>query len=183
MVWTPFGKSTTSTAAEQYSDTEEPMSEMMHQPPAVPHHGFAPEMQEQHAPQAQHGQSSPPQSGQDETWYNESNFEGQLAVDVYQTENDIVIKAPIAGVSPKEIDIAVTDDVVTIKGHRQMQDNITPEDYYCQECYYGVFSRSIILPVAVVTEQASATFLNGVLSITIPKAANARTKKLEVKAL
>jgi HSP20 family protein len=128
-------------------------------------------------PQAQH------QQHEEGAWFNENNFEGQLAVDVFQTPGDIVIKAPIAGVSPNAIDIAITDDVVTIKGHRKMDDNIAAEDYYCQECYYGVFSRSIILPVAVVTDQANATFSNGILTITIPKAANARTKKLEVKAL
>ena len=121
------------------------------------------------------------QQPQDENWF--SNFEGQLAVDVYQTASDIVIKAPIAGVEPNNIDIAITDDVVTVKGERLVESDIKQEDYYCQECYYGVFSRSIILPVAVATDEAEATFVNGVLTITIPKAEKARTKKLEIRAL
>jgi HSP20 family protein len=181
MVWTPFAKTTTSTAPDQQfdmpNDQMQPMAPPIMSAPPAPVAVHPPQDQ---MPQPQMHQQQP--QG-DENWYNESNFEGQLAVDVYQTESDIVIKAPIAGVSPKEIDIAITDDVVTIKGHRKMVENISAEDYYCQECYYGVFSRSIILPVPVVTEQASATFLNGVLTITIAKAANARTKKLEVKAL
>jgi len=159
MAWTPFGKSSTSTVPEPVDDQQ-----LQIDPP----------QQQQHI-------QDPQQAPQDENWL--SNFEGQLAVDVYQTATDIVIKAPIAGVRPDDIDIAITDDVVTIKGERIRNNDIKQEDYYCQECYYGIFSRSIILPVAVTTDQADASFVNGVLCITIPKAEKARTKKLEIKAL
>jgi len=118
---------------------------------------------------------------QDESWF--SSLEGQLAVDVYQTATDIVIKAPIAGVKPADIDIAITDDVVTVKGERHRDEDIHADDYYCQECYYGLFSRSIILPVAVSTDEADATFIDGVLTVTIPKADKAKTKKLSIKTL
>lgn len=116
----------------------------------------------------------------EEDWFAADQFEGQLAVDVYQTPNDIVVKAPIAGVAPNDIDISLTDDVLTIKGRRVREENARPEDYFCQECYYGVFSRSIILPTAVATDQSDAAFINGVLTITIPKAEKARTKRLNV---
>ncbi len=164
MAWTPFGKSSTSTVKQPMvmDDTKQTMQNMQ---------AMLPQQQD----------PAPHQQPQDENWF--SNFEGQLAVDVYQTASDIVIKAPIAGVEPHNIDIAITDDVVTVKGERLVESSVQQQDYYCQECYYGVFSRSIILPVAVATDEAEATFVNGVLTITIPKAEKARTKKLEIRAL
>jgi len=116
-----------------------------------------------------------------EDWLTE--YEGQLTVDVYQTSSDIVIKAPIAGVKPEDIDISITDDVLNIKGERQEEIKVPRENYYTQECYWGAFSRSIILPVPVITEKAQATFKNGVLTITIPKAERVKTKSIKVKAL
>jgi HSP20 family molecular chaperone IbpA len=172
MVWTPFGKSTTSTATDVVNDMAAPMEPVI--AATYPQQAMVPQVQEQVPQQAPH---------EEPAWFNGMEMEGQLAVDVYQTAVDIVIKAPIAGVLPKDIEITMTDDVLTVKGHRRVEENVSAQDYYCQECYYGVFSRSIILPVAVLTDQANATFSNGILTITIPKAANARTKKLEVKAL
>ena len=116
-----------------------------------------------------------------EDWLTE--YEGQLTVDVYQTSSDIVIKAPIAGVEPEDVEISITDDVLNIKGERKEESKITRENYYTQECYWGAFSRSIILPVPVLTEKAQATFKNGVLTITVPKAERIKTKNIKVKAL
>lgn len=110
-------------------------------------------------------------------------YEGQLAIDVYQTGNEVVIKAPIAGVSPDNIDIAINDDVVTIKGERKSEKEIKQEDYYCQECYWGAFSRSVILPVGVASEKAKASFKDGILTVSLPKASTARSKKIKVKSL
>ncbi|MEI6221136.1 MAG: Hsp20/alpha crystallin family protein [bacterium] len=119
---------------------------------------------------------------QEENWFDEQPaFEGQLAVDVHQTDSDIVIKAPVAGVLPEDIDITITEDVITIKGTRKEDPDVPKEAYYTQECYYGSFSRSIILPVPVLSEQADATFKNGVLQVIIPKAEKARTKTLKIK--
>ena len=112
-----------------------------------------------------------------------TEYEGQLTVDVYQTSSDIVIKAPIAGVKPEDIDISITDDVLNIKGERKEEIKVARENYYTQECYWGTFSRSIILPVAVLTEKSQATFKNGVLTITIPKAERIKTKSIKVKAV
>jgi HSP20 family protein len=115
-----------------------------------------------------------------EDWLTEA--EGQLAVDVYQTKDELVIKAPIAGVKPDDIDIAITDDVVTVKGHRQDSKEVESEHYFAQECYWGAFSRSVILPVATVSDKAQASFKNGILTIRLPKADQAKVRKIQVKA-
>lgn len=115
-----------------------------------------------------------------EDWLAES--EGQLAVDVYQTKEELVIKAPVAGVKPDAIDIAITDDVVTIKGHRSDAKEVEEEHYFAQECYWGAFSRSVILPVATVSDKAQASFKNGILTVRIPKADQAKVRKIQVKA-
>lgn len=107
--------------------------------------------------------------------------EGQLAVDVYQTPADIVIKSTIAGVKPEDLDIAITSDMVTIRGRRESDDNLEDDDYFYHECYWGPFSRSIILPADVQTEKSLATLKNGVLTIKLPKLEKIKTQKIEVK--
>ena len=108
-------------------------------------------------------------------------FEGQLAVDVYQTEDEIIVKTPIAGVRPEDLDISVTDDVLTIKGERKKDEKIEEQDYLVQECYWGSFSRSYILPVVVDAENASASIKDGVLTVTVPKEAKAKTRVIQVQ--
>lgn len=95
--------------------------------------------------------------------------EGQLTLDVYQTDDSIVIKSTIAGVNAKDIDVSITKDVVTIRGVRNNTDNVPEEQYFYQECYWGPFSRSIILPVEVKAEESVASIKDGVLSIALPK--------------
>ena len=104
-----------------------------------------------------------------EEWMNEEEFEGQLAVDVFQTKDTIVIKAPIAGVKPEDIDVAISEDVVTIRGDRKEESTIEKDNYYVQECFWGSFSRSVILPTSTVAEKANASLRDGVLTIEIPK--------------
>ncbi len=115
----------------------------------------------------------------DEDWMAEA--EGQLAVDVYQTKDNVVIKAPIAGVSPDAMDIEVAEDVVTIRGERTEDKEVDREHYYVQECYWGSFSRSVILPTSTVAEKAAASLKDGVLTIVIPKVAQDKVKKIKVK--
>lgn len=110
------------------------------------------------------------------------DYEGQLAVDVYQTDDDVVVKAPIAGVRPEDLEISITDEVVTIKGERKEQQEIKRENYLCQECYWGAFSRSYVLPVAVSGDKAQASLKNGILTITIPKQEKTKVKTIQVKA-
>lgn len=94
---------------------------------------------------------------------------GQLAVDVYETDNEVVILAPIAGVSIEGIDISVEGDMLTISGERVSQHNAPEDAYFTQECYWGKFSRSIILPTAVDTEHIKASFKDGILSVRVAK--------------
>lgn len=95
--------------------------------------------------------------------------EGQLAVDVFQDKNNIIIKSTIAGVEPEDIDITFDNDMITIRGKRNKDLTIEEGDYFYQECYWGGFSRSIILPVDVDPERIKATIKNGVLTISLPK--------------
>lgn len=107
--------------------------------------------------------------------------EGQLSVDVYQTENEIVIVAPIAGIKAENLDLTVTDDVITIKGKRELKSQIPPENFYTRECFWGNFSRSIILPSTVDASKVQADFKDGVLTIWIPKTERVRTQIIKIK--
>lgn len=107
---------------------------------------------------------------------------GQLSLDIYHTEKEIVILAPIAGVTENDITVSVTDDVLIIKGERKSVEEITEENYYTRECFWGGFSRSIVLPVEADTKNISATFENNVLEIRIPKTEIEHTKIIKIKA-
>ena len=121
-----------------------------------------------------------PKEGNEE-WLND--FEGQLNIDMYQTKDNVIIKSTIAGVKPEDIDITVANDMVTIKGSRKKEENIEGDDYFYQECYWGNFSRSVIIPVDIESEEIEADLKDGILTIIIPKAAKAKTKKVKVKGL
>ena len=112
-----------------------------------------------------------------------TDYEGALNIDMYQTKDNVVIKSTIAGVRPQDIDITVANDMVSIKGTRQKEENISQEDYFYQECYWGTFSRSVIIPVDIDSEHIEADLKDGILTIIIPKAAKAKTKKIKVKGL
>ncbi|HUC87496.1 MAG TPA: Hsp20/alpha crystallin family protein [Candidatus Saccharimonadales bacterium] len=112
----------------------------------------------------------------------DQEVEGQLAVDVFQTKESVVIKAPIAGVDPKQLEVAIAEDVVTIRGERVDDSVVERENYYVQECYWGAFSRSIIMPVSVNADKAEASLKNGVLTIAIPKVIQDKVKKIKVIA-
>ncbi len=111
----------------------------------------------------------------------QNDAEGQLTIDVYQTDNDIVIKSTIAGVKPEDLDVAINNDMVTIKGERKQEETVEGENYYYQECYWGSFSRSVVLPVDVVVDKAEASLKNGILTIRLPKAQTNKTKKIQVR--
>ncbi|MDA1169049.1 MAG: Hsp20/alpha crystallin family protein [bacterium] len=109
--------------------------------------------------------------------------EGQLTVDVFQDDENIIIQSTVAGVSPDDLDVSITNDMVVIRGERRSQHTVDPEDFFYQECYWGTFSRSIILPVEIDADNAEAKIKNGVLTVRIPKANTAVTRKLKVKAI
>jgi len=112
-----------------------------------------------------------------------TDFEGQLNIDMYQTKDNVIIKSTIAGVKPEDIDITVANDMVTIKGSRKKEEAINTDDYFYQECYWGNFSRSVIIPVDIDSESIEADLKDGILTVIIPKAAKAKTKKVKVKGL
>jgi HSP20 family protein len=116
-----------------------------------------------------------------EEWLND--FEGQLNIDMYQTKDNVIIKSTIAGVRPEDIDITVANDMVTIKGSRRKDETVPQDDYFYQECYWGNFSRSVIIPVDIESEEIEADLKDGILTVIIPKAAKAKTKKVKVKGL
>lgn len=106
--------------------------------------------------------------------------EGQLAVDVYQTNKEIVIMAPIAGVKPEHVQITITDEVLNIRGRRGLDIKVPEEHYFTRECFWGNFSRSIVLPENVDTNKISAAFIESVLTVTIPKTEKSRIKVVQI---
>jgi HSP20 family protein len=107
--------------------------------------------------------------------------EGELAVDVYQTPDCIVIKALIAGVQPQTVDISLTREMLTISGIRQDEREVEEENYFQRELYWGSFSRTILLPEEVDVERAEASEKHGVLMIRLPKINKKRETKLKVR--
>ena len=107
---------------------------------------------------------------------------GELPVDVYQTANDVVVKATIPGVKPEEVDISITGDTITIKAEHKEEKEVKQEDYFYKERRYGTFNRSIPITVQVKADKAEAVFENGVLTLTLPKAEEVKPKQIKVKA-
>ncbi len=115
---------------------------------------------------------------EDEGWLEE--YEGQLAIDAYQTPEEVIVKAPIAGVKPADLEISITDEVVTVRGQRHQEVSKSEADYFCQECYWGSFSRSYVLPIPVDADKAQANLKDGILTITIPKQEKSKTRILKI---
>ena len=107
--------------------------------------------------------------------------EGQLTVDVYQTPDEIIVESTIAGVDPDNIDVNVTSESVTIRGERKKEEKIDETDYFYQECFWGKFSRSIILPQEVDPDKAHSNIKNGILTIHLPKIHRNKSRKVKVK--
>ncbi|MBI5466946.1 MAG: Hsp20/alpha crystallin family protein [Candidatus Kerfeldbacteria bacterium] len=110
----------------------------------------------------------------------DDEYGGQLAVDVYQLKDEIVIRAAIAGVKADDIDISVNNDMVTIKGRRQLEDEVAESAYLYQECYWGGFSRTVILPVEVNADKVKASLKNGILRVLLPKLDRPKGGPIEV---
>ena len=119
--------------------------------------------------------SKKPESVKVEDHWSMEEMEGQLSVDVFQKDDKIVVKSTIAGVEPKDLEIFLNRDMLTIKGKRMHEERVEQKDFFIKECYWGRFSRTIILPNDVKTEDAKATLKDGVLTIAMPKAQHSRT--------
>lgn len=118
----------------------------------------------------------------DSDWIAEDNEDGQLTVDVYQTTNDIIIKAMVAGVKPEDLDLSITRDMVTVKGSREESREVSEGDYFTKELYWGRFSRTILLPQEIDVDGAEATEKHGLLIIKLPKLDKSRQAKVKVKS-
>lgn len=94
--------------------------------------------------------------------------EGELALDVFREGGQLVIRSPIAGVSADRLELHIHGDVLTIRGEREACPELNDDDWFCRECYWGAFSRSVVLPYDVYSERAQAVLKNGVLEIRLP---------------
>ena len=106
---------------------------------------------------------------------------GELSVDVYETQNEIVVKALVAGVQPSNIDINLTRDMLTLKGTREEHKEVAEERYFHKELFWGGFARSIVLPEEVDVDTADASIAHGILLIRLPKINKERQAKVKVR--
>jgi HSP20 family protein len=126
------------------------------------------------------------QTDEDDNWQGEPGAtrgpqEGELPVDMYQTNDTIVIRALVAGVSPTDLDISITRDMVTIRGVREEFQETHEDNYQNRELFWGSFSRSILLPEEIVIDEAEAQEKHGMLEIRLPKLDKQRSTQLRVR--
>jgi HSP20 family protein len=106
---------------------------------------------------------------------------GTLAIDMYETDEAVVVRSAIPGVDPADIDISIHGDTLTIKGETRMEEEVEEKNYIYRERYYGAFSRSLNIPVSVQANDADAEFEDGILTLTLPKAEELKPKAIKVK--
>lgn len=104
-----------------------------------------------------------------------------IPVDMYQTDNDVVVKASLPGFKPEEVDISISGDALTIKGEHKEEQETKDENYFRKELRYGSFNRVLPLPVQIKSDKAEAQFENGVLTLTLPKAEEVKPKQIKIK--
>ena len=104
------------------------------------------------------------------------------AIDMYQTDNEVVIEAAVPGMKASDVQISVTGDVLTLRGEIKQSNKVDEDSYHIREKRYGMFERRIMLPTEVEADKAKAEFENGILTITLPKAEEVRPKTITVKA-
>ena len=111
----------------------------------------------------------------------EAEEDGQLAIDVYQDDDYVVIKSIVGGVRPEDLDLSVTNDMVTIRGSRERSEEVSGDNYYYQECFWGSFSRSVILPCDIKIDSVEASMKDGVLTVKMPKVEKNSATKIQVR--
>jgi HSP20 family molecular chaperone IbpA len=114
-------------------------------------------------------------------WIASTPEEGELNVDVYQNQNEIIIKTMVAGVKPEDLDVAISRDMVTLKGKRENERTVADDDYFHKELYWGSFSRTIVLPQEIDVDAAEAIEKHGLLIIRLPKLDKNRSTRLKVR--
>lgn len=130
-------------------------------------------------PPAATDDAAPGAAGADE-WEEEDAVPGQLAVDVYETKEKLVVKGRVAGVNKSDLDVSISDNTLSIRGTLSAGNEDNVENYFVQECYWGEFSRSIALPVPVKEEEIEAILKDGVLTISFTKVKQDTIKKIQV---
>lgn len=121
-----------------------------------------------------------PESVADENEWEEEPVAGQLAVDVYETKERLMVKGRVAGVNKSDLDVSISDNTLTIRGTLSAGNEDGVENYFLQECYWGEFSRSLVLPVPVKEDEIEAVLKDGVLTISFSKLKQDTVKKIEV---
>ena len=111
----------------------------------------------------------------------EEDGDGELAVDVYDSDDKIVVKTMVAGVKPEDLDVSITRDTITVRGTRHEAEEITKNNYHCKELYWGSFSRTVMLPAEIDIEESEAVEKHGLLILTLPKIDKQRKAKLKVR--
>jgi len=129
---------------------------------------------------AAQGDTTQPVPAEAEEWDEEEAVPGQLAVDVYETKERLVVKARTAGVNKHDLDVSISDNTLTVRGTLSAGTEDDVENYFLQECYWGEFSRSIALPVPVKEEDIEAVLKDGVLTISFGKVKQDTVKKIQV---
>ena len=104
------------------------------------------------------------------------------AIDMYQTDNEVVVKASLPGVKAEEVQINITGDVLTLKGETKHEEEKKDKAWHIREQRWGAFERAVALPTEVVADKAKAEFENGILTITLPKAEEVKPKVISIKA-
>ncbi len=130
----------------------------------------------------QNPQDVPIHQDQNNWAHDEGSEDGELPIDMYQTRDTIVIRALVAGVSPEDLNISITRDMVTLKGMREEIQEVPDEDYFHRELFWGSFSRSIVLPEEIVIDEAEAKEKHGLLEIVLPKLDKGRSARLTVRS-
>lgn len=121
------------------------------------------------------------EDAQKNNWMNNTPEEGELSIDVYQNQNEIIIKTMVAGVKPEDLDVSISRDMVTLKGKRESERTIADDDYFHKELYWGTFSRTIVLPQEIDVDSAEAVEKHGLLIIRLPKLDKNRSTRLKVR--
>lgn len=118
----------------------------------------------------------------DSAWEeSEDNFLGQLAVDVYETDDRLIVKARTAGVNKEDLDVSISDGILTISGTLSSGDDSAATNWHIQECYWGEFNRTLALPVAVKEDEVGAVLKDGVLTISFGKVKQEQAKKITIQ--
>jgi HSP20 family protein len=118
---------------------------------------------------------------QAEEWDESEDLPGQLAVDVYETREKLVVKARTAGVNKNDLDVSIADNTLSIRGTLSAGNEDDVENYFVQECYWGEFSRSLALPVPVKEDEIEAVLKDGVLTISFAKVKQDTIKKIQIQ--